>query len=135
MKKVKRITDLLLALKLVAHQAHLLSISHSDHLLAERIESDLDDNIDTLKELAIFCYEAQGPQIASCSETVQGVFNIVHEIKPDTTIDELFSYISQIIDEIVKECTPTNFQALDTAIGDTARDIGRKGYLVKQRLK
>lgn len=133
MKKVKRITDLLLALKLVAHQAHLLSITHSDHLLAERIEADLDDNIDALKELAIFCYD--DPSIASCAETSQGVFNILHDINPNTPIDETFSYISQIIDEIIKECTPTNFQALDTAIGDTARDIGRKGYLVKQRLK
>lgn len=133
MKKVKRITDLLLALKLLAHQAHLLSISHSDHLLAERIESDLDDNIDILKELAIFCLDEA--EIASCSETAQGVFNILHEIKPDTPIDETFSYILQIIEEIIKECTPTGFQALDTAIGDTARDIGRKGYLVKQRLK
>mgnify|MGYP003290444973 CR=1 FL=1 len=133
MKKLHRLTNLLLALKLLAQQAHLLSISHSDHLLAERIEDGLDDNIDTLKELALFCYDEDF--IASCAETAQGVFNILHEIKTDITIEQTFSYILEIIQEIVKECTPTNFQALDTAIGDTARDIGRKGYLVKRRLK
>lgn len=134
MEKIKRITDLLLALKLLAHQAHLLSVSHSDHLLAERIESDLDDNIDTLKELALYCFDNKS--IASCALTSQGVFNILHEINPDISIDEAFSYILEIIDEIVKSCKEeTGHNSLDTALGDTARDIARKGYLVKQRLK
>ena len=133
MDRVKKITDQLLALKLVVHQAHLLSISHSDHLLAQQIESGIDDNIDLLKELAIFYYD--DPTLASCSNTVQGVFNIIHEIAPDSSIEELFSYIAEILDEIIKNCTPTGHVGLDTAIGDTARDMGRKGYLVKQRLK
>ena len=57
MESIKKITNLLLALKLLAHQAHLLSSSHADHLLAERIEKDLDDNIDILKEIALYCFD------------------------------------------------------------------------------
>ena len=134
MEQIKRITDLLLALKLLAHQTHLLSTSHADHLLAERIESDLDDNIDILKEICLYCYESKS--IASCAETSQGVFNILHDISPECSIDQCFSYISEIIEQIILECMkPQDHAALDTALGDTARDMARKGYLVKQRLK
>ena len=134
MEIVKKVTDLLLALKLLAHQTHLLSNSHADHLLAERIESDLDDNIDTLKEICLYCFDDKS--IASCAETSQGVFNILHNINPEISIEQSFSYILEIIDKIVSECKQsTGHNGLDTALGDTARDISQKGYLVKQRLK
>lgn len=134
MEHIKRITDLLLALKLLAHQTHLLSTSHADHLLAERIESDLDDNIDILKEICLYCYDNKN--IASCAQTSQGVFNILHDINPECSIDQCFSYILEIIDQIELECrNKTEDTAMDTVLGDTARDIARKGYLVKQRLK
>ncbi len=134
MEAIKKITDLLLALKLLAHQAHLLSVSHADHLLAERIESDLDNNIDTLKEIALYCYDDKS--IASCALTSQAVFNILHDIKTDISIEQAFSYILEVIDEIVLECSKeTDHAPLNTALGDTARDMARKGYLVKQRLK
>ena len=134
METVKKITDLLLALKLLAHQAHLLSVSHADHLLAERIESDLDDNIDTLKEIALYCFDDKS--IASCALTAQGVFNILHDINPDTSIGQCFSYILEIIEQIILQCKKESTHlGLNTAFGDTARDMARKGYLVKQRLK
>ena len=134
MESIKRITDLLLALKLLAHQAHLLSVSHADHLLAERIEKDLDDNIDILKEIALYCFDDDS--IASCALTSQAVFNILHDIKTDISIEQAFSYIAEVIEQIILECSKNNeFTALNTALGDTARDMARKGYLVKQRLK
>ena len=134
MEAIKKITDLLLALKLLSHQAHLLSVSHADHLLAERIESDLDDNIDILKEIALYCFDDDS--IASCAKTSQSAFNILHDIKTDISIEQAFSYILEVIDQIILECSKdTAFAALNTALGDTARDMARKGYLVKQRLK
>lgn len=134
MEHVKKVTDLLLALKLLAHQTHLLSVSHADHLLAERIESDLDDNIDTLKEIALYCFDDKS--IASCALTAQGAFNILHDINPESSIEQCFSYILEIIEQIILQCKhPTNHPSLETALGDTARDMARKGYLVKQRLK
>ena len=134
MESIKRITDLLLALKLLAHQAHLLSVSHADHLLAERIEKDLDDNIDILKEISLYCFDDDS--IASCAKTSQSAFNILHDIKTDISIEQAFSYILEVIEQIILECSKnTEFTALNTALGDTSRDMARKGYLVKQRLK
>lgn len=133
MKNIKRITDLLLALKLLAHQTHLLSVSHADHLLAERIQDGLDSNIDILKEVALYCFDDNS--IASCSHTSEGAFNILHDIKTDISIEQAFSYILEIIDQIELECSnKTEHTAMDTVLGDTARDIAQKGYLVKKRL-
>lgn len=137
MQNIKKITDLLLALKLLAHQAHLLSISHADHLLAERIESDLDDNIDILKEISLYCFNET--YIASCCDTLEGALDYVKDVNENISIDQAFSYILEIIEKLISmsaiAAESETHPGLNTALGDLARDLSRKGYLVKQRLK
>lgn len=136
MDKIKKITDLLLALKLLAHQTHLLSISHADHLLAERIEKDLDENIDLLKELSLYCFNETF--IASCSDTLEGALEYVKDVNENISIEQAFSYILEIIQQLISMslvAKDERYPSLETALGDLARDLGQKGYLVKQRLK
>lgn len=139
MEKVKDITNLLLSLKLLAHQTHLLSTSHADHLLAERVEKDLDEDIDLLKELYLYCFDDD--TIASCSLTLESAFNFIKEVEPTASIDQCFSYILDVIHKLVTLCAEAqgalnpDSSGLSTALGDVARNLSQKGYLVKQRLK
>lgn len=137
MENIKRITDLLLALKLLSHQTHLLSVSHADHLLAERIQDGLDENIDLLKEISLYYFDTK--YIASCCDTLEGALDYVKDVNENISIDQSFSYILEIIDRICSMCgiaieSDSQRTGLATALGDVARDLSQKGYLVKQRL-
>ena len=137
MQNIKKITDLLLALKLLAHQTHLLSVSHADHLLAERIQDGLDSNIDLLKEISLYYFNEN--YIASCCDTLEGALDYVKDVNENISIDQAFSYILEIIDKLISMCgisieTEERKTGLTTALGDVARDLSQKGYLVKQRL-
>ncbi len=139
MDKILEILDLLLTLKLLAEQVHLCSNSsnsYSDHRLAEQVQEDLDEDIDALKEIAIYCYDKdQINDITSASRATAKVNSYLKNIQPSESLTQYFSYLFEIIQRIITYCDSFEGPSpLNTIIGDIARDIARKGYLVKQRL-
>lgn len=136
MGNILEIIDLLLALKLLSEETHLLSTSYSDHLLAEKIQEDLDESIDALKEISIYCLGAM--EVASAKRSFKAANSYLEKVEQSDSIEQRFSYLKEIIDKCLSYCATFETKkdiGLQTIVGDISRDLARKGYLLKQRLQ
>lgn len=138
MKNVNQITNLLTAMKYLCQQGHLTSTSYSDHLLFERLEDDLDNEIDLLKETTIFTFG--NDLIASCADTLKESSAYIQSVEKNASTKQCLSYILEIINKVITETeifTSENEKEslLKSIIEDTCKELMRKGYLIEQRLK
>lgn len=138
MKNVNQITNLLIAMKYLCQQGHLTSVSYSDHLLFEKLESDIDEHIDLLKEITIFAFGKT--DIASCADTLKESSAYIQAVEKDASAEQCLSYVLEIINKVITETeifTSENEKEslLKSIIEDTCKELMRKGYLIEQRLK
>lgn len=138
MKNITSITNLLIAMKYLCQQGHLTSTSYSDHLLFEKIEDDLDNEIDLLKETSIFTFGTT--IIASCADALKESSNYIQAVEKDASTEQCLSYILEIINKIITETEIFNTEneketLLKSIVEDTCKELMRKGYLIEQRLK
>ncbi len=134
MNTIIEITNLLVSMKYLCQQGHLTSTSYSDHLLFEKLESDIDEHIDLLKEIAIFAFGKT--DIASCADTLKKSSEYIQRVEKDAPTEQCLSYIREIINKIVSNNFTTDIDStLKSALEDLNKDLYRKGYLIDQRLK
>lgn len=86
------ITDLLTALLQLLKQNHLLSQDYQKHLLYERLQEGIDDDIDRIKELALACGYSE--DIADAKNSLVEASKILEED------NDILSIEKRIIDEI-----------------------------------
>lgn len=86
------ITDLLTALLQLLKQKHLLSKDYQEHLLYERLQEGIDDDIDRIKELAIAC---------GYNELIANAQNSLYRASEILAIDDnVISIEKKIVEEI-----------------------------------
>ncbi|MGB2578199.1 hypothetical protein AAIR98_000117 [Elusimicrobium simillimum] len=94
---MKKITDILLAIKTYAHQIHLNFKDYGDHLLADKMREDIDADIDRLKELVM----ATMPEISHAVNTLSGAFALLEPIPLTTNINEMFDYLYSLNKKLI----------------------------------
>lgn len=135
---MEKLTNLLLALRLVLHNAHLSFNCYSIHLLTDRIIEEIDENIDRLKEVSIG--ETDNTDIADAKRTAEGIFKIISAIKfnPQESLEcltaalTLIENVSDACDKIAKE---KHSQGYINAVCDVAEWAVKGRYLIKNTLK
>lgn len=104
------ITDLLTALVQLLKQKHLVSTDYQQHLLFERLEKGISDDIDRVKEIALACGYSE--DIADAKQSLAKATNILAEDS------DVLSIIQKIIREIDKIIDTLNRNA-----GDDIEDV------------
>ena len=104
------ITDLLTALLQLLKQKHLLSKDYQEHLLYERLEDGIDEDIDRIKEIALACGYSE--DIANAENSLK---NANEALKANN--NDVLTIIQSIIKEIDKIIKILNNQEEDNIEG------------------
>lgn len=133
------ITDLLTALLQLLKQQHLLSKDCQKHLLYERLQEGIDEDIDRVKEIALACgYDdsvANAENSLSNAAEVLDMFNDVTELEQHiiNQINEITYKLNnadkEIIDGVFNEYTAK--EAIINILGDIAEKRTRDLYLLR----
>lgn len=133
------ITDLLTALLQLLKQEHLLPKDYQKHLLYERLQEGIDEDIDRIKEIALACGYSEDIANAKnslsnavevleifedISELEQHIINQINEI-----IDKLNNNDREIIAGVFNEYTAK--EAIINMLGDIAEKRVRDIYLLR----
>ena len=140
---MKNITAKLGALKLMLHDLHLHFTDYSEHLLADKLQEGINDNIDRLKELEISY--AGSLEIASALESASSVLKEIQAFYPDATTPaekhsvELWKSIRKLYIALVGQCKAeiekTDSEGIMNALADISEGLMRNKYLVDRVLK
>ena len=147
MQALKDLTNTILATQQLAHNIHLLSVQHGDHLLADRLGDGLLDEIDTLKELSL-SYDGDHT-IAYALDSVMGAAEILKPMpaQPMPIVDMfkclkiLFVSIGEQCDAVTKYFDENSAEkakgglAIQNAVQSLAEKYARNIYLINQRLE
>lgn len=136
------ISDFLTALLQLLKQKHLTAKDYQEHLLFERLQDGIDEDIDRIKEIALACGYSE--DIANAKDSFQSAaevlnsFGDVLEIEQQT-IKEINKIINKlngennekniVLDEVFNEQTAK--EAIINMLGDIAEKRTRDIYLLR----
>lgn len=133
------ITDLLTALVQLLKQNHLLSTDYQQHLLYERLENGINEDIDRIKEIALACGYSE--DIANAKNSLAKATDILSESSDVLfIIQKIIKEIDKIIDTLNRnagediEGTFNQYKAKEAIInmlGDIAEKRVRDIYLLR----
>ena len=133
------ITDLLTALVQLLKQKHLVSTDYQQHLLFERLEKGISDDIDRVKEIALACGYSE--DIADAQQSLAKATDILAEDSDVLSIiQKIIREIDKIIDTLNRnagediEGTFNQYKAKEAIInmlGDIAEKRVRDIYLLR----
>lgn len=133
------ITDLLTALLQLLKQEHLLSKDYQKHLLYERLQEGIEEDIDRIKEIALACgYDdsiANAKNSLSNAVEVLEIFEDISELEQhiinqiNEIIDKLNNNDREIIAGVFNEYTAK--EAIINMLGDIAEKRTRDIYLLR----
>lgn len=115
------ISNLLTALNQLLKQNHLLSEDYQKHLLYERLENSIDEDIDRIKEIAIACGYSEDIANAKMS------FEKAKEVLEGE--DNLFNIEVKIIREIGKIIEQLNSKKQEDIEGIFNEQIAKEGII------
>lgn len=96
------ISDYLTALAQLLKQAHLTAKDYQDHLLYERIQKGIDEDIDRIKEIALAC--GYSDEIANARQSLQNAVNVLDRFNSITELEQqTIIEINKIINKLNKE--------------------------------
>lgn len=133
------IADFLSALIQVLKQKHLTAKDYQEHLLYERLQQGIDDDIDRIKELALACGYSE--DIADAKNSLQKAANILNDFNDvleleQQTIREINKIIHRLNnknsiqpEEVFDEQTAK--EAIINMLGDIAEKRTRDIYLLR----
>ena len=137
-----RIADFLTALLQLLEQKHLTAKSYDEHLLFDRLQDGIDEDIDRIKELALACGYAD--DIADAKNSLQKAadilndFNDVLELEQQTIreINKIINKLNEerneetiILNEVFNEQTAK--EGIINMLGDIAEKRTRDIYLLR----
>lgn len=136
------IADFLTALLQLLKQKHLTTKNYDEHLLYERLQDGIDEDIDRIKEIALACGYSEDIADAKNSlnnaDEVLESFNDVLELEQQT-IKEINKIIKKlngennekniVLDEVFNEQTAK--EAIINMLGDIAEKRTRDIYLLR----
>lgn len=133
------ITDLLTALVQLFKQKHLVSTDYQQHLLFERLEKGISDDIDRVKEIALACGYSEDIAnaknslakatdiLAEDSDVLSIIQKIIREI--DKIIDTLNRNADENIEDVFNQYKAK--EAIINMLGDIAEKRVRDIYLLR----
>lgn len=125
---MERLVYMLLGLKMTVKQYHWLAKGYEEHILADRLEEDLDDYLDEAAELSLVVSDKSEPY------TSKYILEKAKEFVDNTYVEgtgDLF-LISGIITTIMGECRkPVEEDVLKQPFGDY---LGRLSNLLMRKL-
>ena len=123
------ISNLLTALAQLLKQNHLLAKDYQKHLLYERLQGGIDEDIDRIKEIALACDYPES--IANAEDSLYNAAEVVEEI---TDIETLEKEIIKTINKAIAKISKTDDfakEAITNMLGDIAEKRLRDLYLLK----
>lgn len=137
------ISDYLSALLQLLKQAHLTAKDYQDHLLYERLQEGIDEDIDRVKEIALAC--GYSDDIANARQSLQNATNVLDRINSITELEQqTIIEINKIIKKLNKENADEENSSIDgvfnesvakeaiiNMLGDIAEKRTRDLYLLR----
>lgn len=117
------ISDYLTALLQLLKQAHLIPKDYQDHLLYERIQKGIDEDIDRIKEIALAC--GYSDEIADARQSLQNAANVLDRFNSITELtQQTIIEINKIINKLNKENTDEETISIDGVFNENVAKEG-----------
>lgn len=118
------ITDLLTALLQLLKQKHQLSPDYQKHLLYERLQKGIDEDIDRVKEIALACGYSE-----SISNAKQSLENAVIDLESEDDVYNLEIKTIQEINKITNTLDSTEQEQIEGVFNELVAKEGIKNML------
>lgn len=133
------ITDLLTALLQLLKQKHLVAKEYQEHLLFERLEKGIDEDIDRIKEIALACGYSE--EIANARNSLAKATDVLAENEDILSLTQkIIRESTKIIETLEKNANEyiedtfnqyTSKEAISNMLGDIAEKRVRDIYLYR----